>query len=121
MDAHTKDSMEIIMRTKFALPTSVAMLALVVSCCANAKGGGGSHSGGSHASGQHSTSSSHSSGSSTGSNSSSHAVKGYNKKDGTHVDPHHATNANNTKKDNYSSKPNVNPYTGKEGTKNADK
>ena len=46
----------------------------------------------------------------------SHAVKGHVTKDGTYVAPHHATNPNATKTDNYSSKPNVNPYTGKAGT-----
>lgn len=47
----------------------------------------------------------------------SHAVKGYTKKDGTYVEPHRATNPDNTKVNNYSAKGNVNPYTGKEGTK----
>lgn len=51
----------------------------------------------------------------------SHGVKGYTKKDGTYVAPHHQTNPNSTKRDNYSSKGNVNPYTGKEGTKTPDK
>lgn len=45
-----------------------------------------------------------------------HAVKGHITKDGTYVAPHRATNPNGTKADNYSSKPNVNPYTGKAGT-----
>jgi hypothetical protein len=51
----------------------------------------------------------------------SHTVKGHVKKDGTYVQPHHATNPNNTQKDNWTSKPNVNPYTGKQGTKEAGK
>ena len=51
----------------------------------------------------------------------SHAVSGHVRKDGTYVQPHHATNPNSTQKDNYSSKPNVNPYTGKEGTKEPQK
>ena len=55
------------------------------------------------------------------SNGGSHPVKGHVKKDGTYVQPHHATNPNSTQRDNYSSKPNVNPYTGKEGTKEAQK
>lgn len=46
-----------------------------------------------------------------------HSVKGYVKKDGTYVAPSHATNPNGTKADNYSSKGNFNPYTGKAGTK----
>lgn len=46
----------------------------------------------------------------------SHKVDGYVKKDGTYVAPTVATNPNNTKLDNYSTKGNVNPATGKEGT-----
>jgi hypothetical protein len=45
-----------------------------------------------------------------------HAVKGYVKQDGTYVAPAMATNPNATKLDNYSTKGNVNPYTGKTGT-----
>ena len=45
-----------------------------------------------------------------------HAVKGYVKKDGTYVAPTRATDPNTTKVDNYSSKGNVNPATGKAGT-----
>ncbi len=44
-----------------------------------------------------------------------HAVRGYVKKDGTYVAPSRATNPNRTQRDNYSSKPNVNPHTGKPG------
>lgn len=47
----------------------------------------------------------------------SHSKKGYIKKDGTYVAPSHATNPNKRKADNYSSKGNTNPYTGKEGTR----
>ena len=46
----------------------------------------------------------------------SHAVKGHVTKNGAYVAPHNATNPNGTKADNWSSKPNVNPYTGKAGT-----
>ena len=42
---------------------------------------------------------------------------GYVKKDGTYVAPHYQTAPDSTKVNNWSSKPNVNPYTGKEGTK----
>lgn len=49
----------------------------------------------------------------------SHYVSGYTKQDGTYVAPHYQTNPNNTVNDNYSTKPNVNPYTGQEGTKPA--
>lgn len=69
---------------------------------------GGSHGGGSHAS--HGTYS-----------SGSHSVGGHVRKDGTYVQPHHATNPNSTQRDNWSSKPNSNPYTGKDGTKEPQK
>jgi len=45
-------------------------------------------------------------------------VRGYTKKDGTYVAPHTRSSPNGTKADNYSTKGNVNPYTGKQGTKN---
>jgi hypothetical protein len=51
------------------------------------------------------------------SSGSSHSVSGHVTKNGTYVAPHHATNPNSTKSDNWSHKGNVNPYTGKEGTK----
>lgn len=54
-------------------------------------------------------------------NGGSHSVKGHVKKDGTYVQPYRATNPNNTQRDNWSSKPNVNPNTGKPGTKEAEK
>lgn len=47
----------------------------------------------------------------------SHAKTGYIKKDGTYVAPSRATNPNDTKRDNYSSKGNVNPASGNVGTK----
>ena len=47
----------------------------------------------------------------------SHSKNSYVKKDGTYVAPSNATNPNKSKADNYSSKGNANPYTGKEGTK----
>ncbi len=48
-------------------------------------------------------------------------VKGYTKKDGTHVAPHDRSAPNKSKRDNWSSKGNVNPETGKEGTVDPDK
>jgi hypothetical protein len=45
-------------------------------------------------------------------------VKGYYKKNGTYVEPHYRSSPNSTINDNYSTKGNVNPYTGKEGTRN---
>ena len=44
-------------------------------------------------------------------------VDGYTKKDGTYVAPHYRSSPNSTKADNYSTRGNVNPYTGKVGTK----
>ncbi len=45
-------------------------------------------------------------------------VKGFIKRSsGTYVMPYHRTKANTTKIDNWSTKGNVNPYTGKNGTK----
>lgn len=42
--------------------------------------------------------------------------RGYQKSDGTYVQPHHQTAPNNPVYDNYSTKGNVNLYTGKAGT-----
>lgn len=50
--------------------------------------------------------------------SGSHSVKGHTTKQGVYVPPHHATNRDSTTSNNWSHKGNVNPYTGKEGTKN---
>jgi len=44
-------------------------------------------------------------------------VKGYTKKDGTYVAPHHRSAPDSTKSNNWSSKGHINPYTGKPGTK----
>ena len=45
-------------------------------------------------------------------------VHGYTTRNGTYVAPYVRTNPNNTIYDNYSTRPNVNPYTGKVGTVN---
>lgn len=45
--------------------------------------------------------------------------RGYVKKNGTHVQPHFQSAPDGTKANNWSSKPNVNPFTGKAGTANA--
>ncbi len=45
-------------------------------------------------------------------------VKGYTKRNGTYVAPHYRTNKNSLKYDNWSTKGNINPYTGKKGYKN---
>lgn len=51
------------------------------------------------------------------SSSREHEVKGHVTKDGKYVAPHHATNPNGTRLDNYSHRGNVNPHTGRVGTK----
>lgn len=46
-----------------------------------------------------------------------HSVKGYTKKNGTYVASHRKTTADHSKANNWSTKGNTNPYTGKKGTK----
>jgi len=43
-------------------------------------------------------------------------VQGHTKKNGTYVQPYYKTSPNATKLDNFSTKPNINPYTGQTGT-----
>lgn len=43
-------------------------------------------------------------------------VHGYVRRDGTYVPPHYRSTPNSTKIDNYSTKGNVNPYTGERGS-----
>lgn len=52
------------------------------------------------------------------SHSSSVHVRGYTRKSGTYVAPHMRTAPDSTRQNNWSTKGNVNPYTGKAGTKN---
>ena len=78
------------------------LASMLVPSFAEARGGGGGHG---------------SSGHGAGSSSSSHSVRGYTKRNGTYVAPSHATNPNRTQRDNFSARGNVNPYTGKVGTK----
>jgi len=47
-------------------------------------------------------------------------VDGYTRRDGTYVEPHHRSNPNDTKGDNWSTRGNENPYTGEHGTKKDD-
>ncbi|MEQ8226742.1 MAG: hypothetical protein RIA64_01550 [Rhodospirillales bacterium] len=42
-------------------------------------------------------------------------VRGYFKSDGTYVAPHYRSSPNNTPYDNWSTRGNVNPYTGQQG------
>ena len=46
-------------------------------------------------------------------------VRSYVKKNGTYIRQHHKTSPDHTQRNNYSTKGNVNPYTGKPGTKSA--
>lgn len=57
---------------------------------------------------------------STGTNTETKYQSGYVKTDGTYVQPHMKTKRNKTNKDNFSTEGNVNPYTGKAGTRAAD-
>ncbi|WP_234831260.1 hypothetical protein [Rhodopseudomonas palustris] len=52
-----------------------------------------------------------------GSNSRSHTISPYVNSHGTYVQGSHATNPNNTQMDNYTTRGNVNPYTGQMGTR----
>jgi hypothetical protein len=52
-----------------------------------------------------------------GSNTRSHPTSGYTTNSGTYVPPSRATNPNNTQTDNYTTRGNVNPYTGAVGTR----
>ena len=45
-------------------------------------------------------------------------VRGYTRQNGTYVQPHMQTNSNGNPFDNYSTRGNVNPYTGQIGTHN---
>lgn len=91
------------------LRLSVAVICIAVAPSAFARG---SHSGG--------HSSSHSSSHSRSSGVGEHRVSGYTRSNGTYVAPHYQTNADSTRNDNYSTRGNVNPHTGKEGTKPRD-
>lgn len=74
--------------------TAIILIAVcALSLGALAKGGSGKSSGGSH------------------------SVRGHTTKKGTYVQPHRQTNPDNSKTNNWSHKGNVNPNTGKEGTK----
>jgi len=97
------------MRRLFFVALAAALLAYSP-MNALARGGGGGHGGHSgHLSGSGHV------------NPSSHSTHGYFRRDGTYVHPYHATNPNSTGTDNYSTKGNVNPWTGQPGTHYVDK
>jgi hypothetical protein len=87
-----------------SLGISLVLALAVVQMNAFARGGGGGHRGASVSPG-------------TGSSSSSHSVRGYTRKDGTYVAPHRQSNPDKNFRNNWSTKGNVNPNTGKEGTR----
>ena len=86
---------------------------LIVPIGVAARGGGG-HGGG-HSGGSHSSRSSYGSVS-----THEHSVSGYTRRDGTYVHSYKATDPNGTRNDNFSTRGNVNPYTGEAGTKPRD-
>jgi hypothetical protein len=47
-------------------------------------------------------------------------VRGHTRSDGTYVAPHYRSSPNSTTLDNYSTRGNVNPYTGRVGTRDPD-
>lgn len=53
----------------------------------------------------------------TGSSYSHNHVSGYTRSNGSHVNSYERTGRNSTQLDNYSTKGNYNPYTGRTGTK----
>lgn len=57
-------------------------------------------------------------GGSYGQNNESHYTRGHYRRNGTYVEGHRSSNPNNTTSDNWSTKGNYNPYTGKQGTRN---
>jgi PKD repeat protein len=95
---------------------AIFTLGLLLTSSAFARGGGHSSSG-SHSS-SHATSHTSTKATSYGySNPSTTSVHGYTKKDGTYVAGYKRTTENHSKVDNWSAKGNINPYTGKAGTK----
>lgn len=56
----------------------------------------------------------------SGSNPQSERVSGYTKENGTYVAPYERTKANDTVNDNYGTRGNENPWTGKTGTGQTD-
>jgi hypothetical protein len=91
------------MKTITRIVCGVALLIGTAISDAEARGGGHGYSFGS----------SHSS-------SGEHYTSGYYRSNGTYVSGYHATNPNSTRNDNFSTRGNINPYTGEWGTKPRD-
>lgn len=101
--------MKTAIRRWLALLVCIALLGLPLTALARGVGGhSGGHGGGYSSHGFHSGHSS----------SSSVHVRGYTKRNGTYVTAHHRSAPDHSKANNWSAKGNVNPYTGKGGTKN---
>ena len=81
------------------------------------RGGGSRSSGGSRSGYSGSSGRSSKIGPGTGSNTESHGVRGTIRKDGTYVAPHRQSNPDKSFNNNWSTNPNTNPYTGKQGTR----
>ena len=95
------------MTKNFIFSISVLSILLVGVCTAEARG---SHGGrGAHSYSRASTG--------TGAKLSSTPVQGYIKQNGTYVLPSYRSTPDNNKDNNWSTRPNVNPYTGQIGTK----
>lgn len=88
----------------------LVLVALLYLAGADAHARGSSRGGGSKSS--HASASSYRS-----SSGSSHSTRSYVRRNGTYVAPSGAKNPNKTKLDNYSTRGNVNPYSGKTGSK----
>ncbi|WP_225934646.1 MULTISPECIES: hypothetical protein [unclassified Cupriavidus] len=95
------------------LKTAFAISLLALSTVTYARGG---HSAGGY--GGYAPSQGYSSGSTA--STGDHKVNGYVRNNGAYVQPHMQTNPNTTRNDNYSTRGNVNPYTGVPGTKSRD-
>jgi len=94
---------------KHIINTAAIAAMLVVSASTFAKGGShGAGHGGGH---------SYKAATGTGASSSKQHVSGYTKHDGTHVNTHNRSSKDQTKTNNWSTKGNTNPDTGKPGTK----
>jgi hypothetical protein len=87
----------------------IAVLGLALCADASFAGGGKGRSSG--------ASRSRSSGPGTGSKSSSSRSSGYTRSNGTHVNSYRRTTPDSSSRNNYSTKGNSNPHTGKSGTR----
>lgn len=56
----------------------------------------------------------------SGSSSSYEKVDGYSRRDGTYIEPHYRTKSDDTLDNNYGTRGNENPWTGKRGTGDTD-